>query len=93
MQLFINLIFLQVRQVIERISLTALAMTRNDVDYLYETLGNDDEVIAALEDRVFEKGHTFNLRENVDTVLYELRAAAKAFADWQPSKVMPTPCN
>ena len=63
-------------------------MTKNDVDDLYESLKENDKVIAALKDRATEKGQMFNLRENVETILYEIRSASEAHAEWQPSKVI-----
>ena len=64
-----------------------LGTTRNEVDNLYEKLEDSSEVIAALEAQAAEENVIFPLKEKVSTVLYELRSAAKAHVDWQPSKV------
>ena len=64
-----------------------LGITRNEVNNLYEELGNNEKVITALIDRAAENNVTFPLKETVDTVLYELNSAMKAYVDWQPSKV------
>jgi hypothetical protein len=66
----------------------SLGVTRNEVDNLYENLGENEEVINALENQAAEKNLNFPLKEQVDTVLYELKSAAKAHNDWQPSKVL-----
>ena len=65
-----------------------LGITRNEVNNLYEQLGDNEEVITALIDRAEENNVTFPLKETVDTVLYELNSAMKAYVDWQPSKVL-----
>ena len=64
-----------------------LGITRNEVNNLYEELGDNEKVITALIDRAAENNVTFPLKETVDTVLYELNSAMKAYVDWQPSKV------
>ena len=65
-----------------------LGITKNEVDNLYEELEDNEEVINTLVDRAAENNVTFPLKETVDTVLYELKSAAKAHVDWQPSKVL-----
>ncbi|CAB3989462.1 Phthiocerol synthesis polyketide synthase type I [Paramuricea clavata] len=75
------------RQVIEKMAFVRLGVTRNEVDNLYENLGENKEVITALENQAAEKNLNFPLKEQVDTVLYELKSAAKAHNDWQPSKI------
>ena len=79
---------MQTRQVIEKMAFVRLGVTRNEVDNLYENLGENEEVITALENQAAEKNLHFPLKEQVDTVLYELKSAAKAHNDWQPSKVL-----
>jgi hypothetical protein len=65
-----------------------LGVTRNEVDSLYEEkLGDSEEVITALEHRAAQENQIFPLKEKVDTVLYELKSAAKAYVAWEPSKV------
>ena len=64
-----------------------LGITRNEVDRLFEELGDSENVIASLMDRAAKENVTFPLKETVDTVLYELKSAAKAHVTWQPSKV------
>ena len=70
-------------------SFATLGITRNELDALYEELGNnEDQVVTALLDKAADKNVTFPLKETVDTVLYELNSAMKAYVGWQPSKVL-----
>ena len=70
-------------------SFATLGITRNEVDTLYEELrNNEDQVITALVDKAADENVTFPLKETVDTVLYELNSAMKAYVGWQPSKVL-----
>ncbi len=78
---------LQTRQAIEKMPFVELGITQNELDNLYEELGDDEKVIAALEDQAVEKNLNFPLKKNVDTVQYELKSAGKAHIDWEPSKV------
>ena len=72
---------------IEKLAFVELGMTKNELDKLYEKLGNNEEVMTALEDQAAEKNLNFPLKEKVASVQYELRTASKAHTDWQPSKV------
>ncbi len=81
---------MQTRQLIEKMAFVGLGTTRNEVDNLYEKLEDSSEVIAALEAQAAEENVIFPLKEKVSTVLYELRSAAKAHVNWQPSKVQVT---
>lgn len=69
-------------------SFATLGITRNNVDDLYEELRDSEKVINALVDRAADQNVTFPLKETVDTVLYELNSAMKAYVGWQPSKVL-----
>ena len=78
---------MQARHLVEKMAFVGLGVTKNEVDNLYEELVDNEKVITALIDRAAEENVTFPLKETVDTVLYELKSAAKAHVDWQPSKV------
>jgi len=65
----------------------ALGTTQNESELMYEKFGNSEDVITALENKAAERNIDFHLQEGVNSVLYELRSAAKAYIDWQPSKV------
>ena len=78
---------LQTRQLIERTAFVALGTTRNELDNMYEELEDNEKVIAALENQAAERNVDFRLQESVKRILYELRSAAKAYTDWEPSKV------
>jgi hypothetical protein len=65
----------------------ALGTTRNELDNMYDELGDNEKVITALENQARERNVDFPLQESVNSVVYELRSAAKAYTDWQPSKV------
>ena len=78
---------MQARHLVEKMAFVGLGVTKNEVDNLYEELVDNEKVINALIDRAAEENVTFPLKETVDTVLYELKSAAKAHVDWQPSKV------
>ena len=65
----------------------ALGTTQNELEFMYEKFGNNENVITALENQAAERNVDFHLQEGVNSVLYELRSAAKAYIDWQPSKV------
>ena len=78
----------QTRQLIEKMAFVGLGITRNEVDNMYEELGDNEKVISALVDKAADENGTFPLKETVDTLLYELNSATKAYVDWQPSKVL-----
>jgi hypothetical protein len=65
----------------------ALGTTRNELDKMYDELGDSEKVISALQGQAAEANIDFPLQEGVDSVLYELRSAAKAYTEWQPSTV------
>jgi hypothetical protein len=65
----------------------ALGTTRNELDNMYDKFGDREKVISALENQAAQTNIDFPLQEGVDSVLYELRSAAKAYTEWQPSTV------
>jgi hypothetical protein len=78
---------LQRRQVIEKVAFVALGITQNELDNLYEELGEEEKVIAALQNQAAEKNMDIPLKENAETVQYEIESATNAHNEWQPSKV------
>ncbi|XP_028415494.1 uncharacterized protein LOC114538524 [Dendronephthya gigantea] len=74
------------RQLIEKMAFVELGINKHELDNFYEELKDEDEVVSALEDQAAVKNLVFPLKEKVDTVQYELRSAATAYLDWQPSK-------
>ena len=84
---FCSIFHWQTRDVIEKLTFVELGITKNEIDDLYERLGNDEEVMTTLENRAAEKNLSFPLKQKVATVQYELTSATEAYIDWQPSKV------
>jgi hypothetical protein len=69
------------------VAFVALGITQNELNDLYKEFVDDEKVIAALESHAAEKNVDFSLKDNVETVRYEIKAASKAHNEWQPSKV------
>ena len=81
------LIHLQTRRFIGRMAFVALGTTQNQLDNMYDEFGENEKVINVLEKEAAERNVDFPLQESVDSVLYELRSAAQAYTEWQPSTV------
>ncbi|XP_028418839.1 uncharacterized protein LOC114544380 [Dendronephthya gigantea] len=75
------------RRLLEKIAFVEMGKSKHDVNDYYEELQHQEKVIDVLEDEAAEKNIVLRLKERIETTKYEVRSAAEAHLDWQPSKV------
>ncbi|XP_028418110.1 uncharacterized protein LOC114543232 [Dendronephthya gigantea] len=64
-----------------------MGKSEHDVNDYYEELQDQEKVIAVLESEAAEKNIDLRLKDRIETTKYEVKSAAEAHLDWQPSKV------
>ena len=64
-------------------------MTPHEVQELKDEVGDEEELVAVLDQKAQEKNVAVNLTEDLSRIQFEFQGASKAQHDWQPPKV----CN
>ncbi|XP_028418020.1 uncharacterized protein LOC114542749 [Dendronephthya gigantea] len=75
------------RRLLEKIAFVEMGKSEHDVNDYYEELQDQEKVIAVLESEAAEKNIDLRLKDRIETTKYEVKSAAEAHLDWQPSKV------